>query len=477
MSLILLLLIVILWMASQTGVALSEPTDLRAGLTGFFGFYVLLILTMGLWSRAVAKRVAAFNAHLSLRRFHKMMLYARVAVPIAFGLGVFWLGWGWVVHERLGTMPSAWPVKLPNVLVGIAPAILAWMGLWWSQYPADRALREQNLLVQLEAGMPVHAPPRFLRYLAANFRLQILFAILPVLLVIAMRDVIVVGVRIWDPAMPIGESVDSVASLVALGLVYVFAPELLRRVLDTQPLPNGPLRTRLQNLCERTGMRAREILLWQTNGLMGNAAVMGLFPRVRYILMTDLLLETMTDEQIEAVFAHEIGHVRYRHMLWYVVLIACFALLSMGPGTWLDDYLTARFGDTQWLELTQVFGGLMLFWLGFGFVSRRFERQADVFAARTMQSAEDIGARNTVGPFGAALFASALRRVAVVNNIPIKRREWIHGSITSRMEFIQWLAASPQRTARFDRVMGKLYLTIVLLVVGAALALWYAPAA
>src|SRR5699024_9049444 len=122
--------------------------------------------------------------------------------------------------------------------------------------------------------------------------------------------------------LPIGDSIDSVASLTALGVVYIMAPELLRRVLDTRSLPAGALRTRLQNLCNRTGMRARDILHWETNSLMGNAAVMGLFPRVRYILMTDLLLETMTDEQIEAVFAHEIGHVHYRHMLWYVVLIA-----------------------------------------------------------------------------------------------------------------------------------------------------------
>jgi len=459
-------------MASQSGLTPSEPTDLRAGLTGFFGFYVLLILMMGLWSRALAKRVAAFNAHLSMRRFHKMMSFARMMVPLAFGLGVFWLGWGWIVHERLGQIPTAWPVKLPNVLVGIAPAILAWMGLWWSQYPADRALREQSLLLQLEAGLPVHSPPRFLRYLTANFRLQILFAILPILLVIATRDVIVIGVRVWNPSLPIGDGVDTTASLVALALVYVFAPELLRRVLDTRPLPASPLRTRLENLCGRTNMRAREILLWRTNSLMGNAAVMGLFPRVRYILMTDLLLETMTDEQIEAVFAHEIGHVKYRHMIWYVVLVICFALFSMGPGEWIDDRLVERFGRSHWLELTQVLVGLTLFWTGFGFVSRRFERQADVFAARTVQNAEDLLAGNTVGPFGAALFASALRRVAVINNIPIKRREWIHGSIAGRMNFVQWLAESPRRTYDFDRVMGRLYLFIIALVLAAGTTVW-----
>jgi STE24 endopeptidase len=474
MSLILLLLVVILWMISQTGGMLRPPMDMRAGLVGFFGFYAILILTMGLWSRGLARRVMGFSIQSGLRKFHKMMTFARIMVPVVFGLGVFWLGWGWLVREHLDIGSDQWPIKLPNVVIGISPAILAWVGLWWSQYPADRALREQSLLLQLEAGVPIHAPPRFFRYLVSNFRLQILFVILPLLMVIAVRDVIVVGVHVWNPLVPITDNVDSVASLVALALVYVLAPELLRRVLDTQPLPAGPLRTRLQNLCDRTGMHAREILLWKTSSLVGNAAVMGLFPRVRYVLMTDLLLETMTDEQIEAVFAHEIGHIKHGHMLWYVALIAGFTMLGMGPGAWIDVFLRHHLGDAPWVQVIQVIVGLGLFWAGFGFVSRRFERQADVFAARTVQSPEDIFPGTNVGPFGATLFASALRRVAAINNIPIKRYEWIHGSIDGRMQFVQWLAASPHRTTVFDRLMTRLYLSLSGLILLSGALLWYA---
>ena len=41
----------------------------------------------------------------------------------------------------------------------------------------------------------------------------------------------------------------------------------------------------------------------------------------------------------------------------------------------------------------------------FGFVSRRFERQADVYAARTIE--KNIAPVNHVGPHGAMIFASA----------------------------------------------------------------------
>ena len=66
-------------------------------------------------------------------------------------------------------------------------------------------------------------------------------------------------------------------------------------------------------------MRYRDILVWRTHSNMGNAAVMGILPHMRYVLLSDLLLETMTDEQIEAVFAHEMGHVVHRHMAWFVL--------------------------------------------------------------------------------------------------------------------------------------------------------------
>src|SRR5688500_15520392 len=90
----------------------------------------------------------------------------------------------------------------------------------------------------------------------------------------------------------------------------------------------------------------------------------------------------------------------------------------------------------------------------FGFISRRFERQADVYAARTMQQQRADAAaaaplptadgtvtvaldalaradealahrRSHVGAFGATLFASALQRVAVINNMPTgPRARW-----------------------------------------------------
>jgi hypothetical protein len=79
-----------------------------------------------------------------------------------------------------------------------------------------------------------------------------------------------------------------------------------------------------------------------------------------------------------------------------------------------------------------------------------------------------------VGEYGAALFASALERVAIVNNIPVAARSWCHGSIASRMRTLTSMSADPSHTHRFDRFMGRLYVTMIALLVLCGAAAWIA---
>jgi STE24 endopeptidase len=278
-------------------------------------------------------------------------------------------------------------------------------------------------------------------------------------------------------------------------------------VLSTTKLPDSPLRRRLERICAQNKLRYREILLWHTDNHMSNAAVMGVLPRWRYILLSDLLLETMSDEQIEAVFAHEVGHIVHRHMSWYAVFFVALMLAIAGPG----EYLARQIGSLdlpRWLpdELITTLFAAACFVLGFGFVSRRFERQADVFAARMVELTRPnpvaLGLETIetprrpmdwhVGEYGATVFSSALRRVAIINNIPLVRTQpsgvtlrarlshwmdcsidlvhnWMHGSIPARMQYVQSLSADPARTARFDRVMFRVYALLLLTTIVGAL--------
>ncbi len=460
------------WDPSQV----TTPQSLGASTAGFLGFYAVLVLFTGICARRLALRVAASNFQNQLKRFSWMMEAARILVPIWFAVGLFLLGWRGVVAQWL--RPALFPTVL-GVVVGTLPAFLAWMGLWWSQYPADRALREQSLLNLLDANLPTHAPPNFRSYFFSNFRLQILFMGIPLLLIVFGHDIAMALARAYGLQGSTLDAVEVFAWTVSAGAVFLFAPEILRRILHTEPLGDTALRRRLDALCQRTGIRYRDILLWKTQHNMGNAAVMGFLPRLRYILLSDLLLERMPDEEIEAVFAHEMGHIVHRHMIWYAVFVVVLAMINAGPGQWTVHELSGVFGkNAETLIACVLFIGQFL--LLFGFVSRKFERQADVYAARTIQLAQvseapTVTPGSHVGPYGAMVFASALRRVAVVNNIPIAARSWCHGSIATRMQYLQHLAGDASLTLGFDRVMRWLYAGIVAALVASAVGLAVLP--
>jgi STE24 endopeptidase len=463
-----------------------------------------MVLVLGLWSRGLARRVATDHFHRSLRRFNQTMIAARLMVPAWFAIGVWALGWGSLLLQ----WGEPFYRSAPGLLLGTLPAFAAWMGLWWSQYPAERALREQNLLIDLDNGVPLYQPISFRRYFASNFRLQVLFTLLPVVMIVLVRDGLM-----WIAAWMLGPIaagappyVEMVSMLLSAAAVFLFAPALLRRILNTSPMPASPLRERLDALCRRAGVRYRQILVWNTHNHVGNAAVMGVLPRLRYVLLSDVLLERMTDEQIEAVFAHELGHIVHRHMTWYAIFFVVLILLISGLGTVLTPYIHALSAGSA---TEGVIGSLFIvaFFLLFGALSRRCERQADVYAARTIEmlKAEEpltsqglfaarqlvtVGAgplsplrsarRTHVGRHGAGIFASALRRVAIINNIPINPRtrsgsgfwnrvahwleeavelcnNWLHGSIAGRMQYLQDLSADPRLTGHFDRTMYWLF--------------------
>lgn len=481
------MLLFVLWMAWRPR---GEPATgyLLLRLSLFFAFYGLLIFSLAVWARLLAGQVVTETLHRSVHRFNRMVDFSRWLIPVWFGVGVYLMGWGDFMHLIFPPMQDGEPVNwmglhLPTLFIGILPGLLTWMGLWWAQFPADRALREQSLLNQLDHDLPIIAPPRFRDYFASNFRMQILFICMPLLLIVGMRDLMTQS-WLWA-GQTMSEAAELGIFIASVVLIFTIAPLVLTRVLRTESLPPSSLRRRLEAMCRRAGLRYRDILLWNTNHNVVNAGVMGLFPQVRYILLSDALLETMSDDQIEAVFAHELGHVVHRHMVWYAIFFIIFFFCGLNVGHLLK-------GMYIYSDELMAMGWFGVFFLSFGVISRQCERQADVYAARLMEIAHRQSSGDTsdlvltpadlvaplspaiagasvelamsgesatsahvlpVGRHGAAIFSSALHRVATVNNIPVKKHEWLHGSIQSRLDFIRDMAGHPKSTQRFDRQM------------------------
>ena len=434
-----------------------------------FGGLALGILSVAIYSRIMARRLKSATLYRDMLRFNRVLRIARLAIPVWFAILVFLCDFPLFVQSLLVPLRGV-GMESPGFLLGTLPPFLAMIALWWATHPADCALREQNLLYQLSLNLPVRRSPTMGQYLVANVRMQLLFMYTPVLLILVLRDLFLLGaVR---SGFALGEGSNLIISLLAMLPVMLLSPVLLVRILPTMRLPDSPLRLRLEELGRQHGLRVSNVLLWKTGGNIGNAAVMGIVPRLRYLLITDLLLETMSDEQIIAVFAHEIGHVAHRHLLWMGACVLGIMFLIGGPIESLMRVFDSFFSISEhYATLIALAITAPLFFVIFGMFVRRLERQADVFAARTMPELAAAGVSipcaagaGSVSNHGAQIVGSALRRIATINNVPVHAHEWLHGSIGSRIEFLRTLSGDPQHTRDFDKRMRWLYFGLLAMV-------------
>lgn len=446
---------------------------------------------IGLWvSYRTGRLIERFPdvPHRAQRFSHRATILLRVALLAMFAALVTatpWVGWfAWIDRRPI--------LQIVGDLIALLPFFVGAVVLLLAAYPLERRIRHDAIEWLEQFGHRVTTRRGLRGYLDFQVRHHVLIVAVPMTLILfaanltqgyqsALQDAFGWS---WAP-----EAVFGVAAIV----VFVTAPLLLRHIWRTHPLEPGPLRARLERLHENTGLRYRDILVWEADGFMINAAVMGMIAPVRYVLLSDALLATMNPRQIEAVFGHETGHVRHHHMSkllafafvgWVMIggLMELLARLSNNR----EGVSTLSFGTIEAIGVVAT----IAFWsIGFGWVSRRFERQADLFGARcvTPDASECTGpcsvhmADKPIDPSdgrvcstAAALFSGALDRVAALNGIPREEFSWRHSSIASRMQFLLTLARDPDKATAFERMLRHLTVGIIsAAVIGAIVCIAY----
>jgi STE24 endopeptidase len=168
-----------------------------------------------------------------------------------------------------------------------------------------------------------------------------------------------------------------VAPKVIFPLFYKFAP-----------LDRASLRDRIDRLCAEAGFHVGGVFSFNMskNTKKANAGFTGL-GRTKRVILGDTLLEKFSDDEIETVLAHELGHYTHGH-IWKSILISTVV-------TFVGLFITSRlyiaslslFGFERMTDLAAL--PLLGLWLGiFGFVttplmnmiSRKHEYQADHYA-------------------------------------------------------------------------------------------------
>jgi STE24 endopeptidase len=173
----------------------------------------------------------------------------------------------------------------------------------------------------------------------------------------------------------------------------------------------------------------------------------------------------LNPEEIEAVFGHEVGHIRHRHLLlrvlamlapvslWMLLQSACPPVASE-----LEDVLLhGGFGFQLPIGLTALAGLGLYVLVVFGAYSRILESQADLFGYRAASSGLHAS--------GAESFIGALEKLAAGNGIERNAASWQHPSVARRVSLLRQAAADPRYERRFHRRVRLLNQALLLVVV------------
>jgi STE24 endopeptidase len=180
-----------------------------------------------------------------------------------------------------------------------------------------------------------------------------------------------------------------------LVMVVVYPMFIMPLFNKFEELPEGDLRRRLLELGDRTGFKARTILVMDGSrrSAHSNAFFTG-FGRFRRIVLYDTLMEQMNEPQLESVLAHEIGHYKLGHIPKLILLSTISLFISFLVLGWLQQsaWFVEAFGFAASGQIGPVillFGllsGLVTFWLTplSNALSRRHEYEADEFAMQAL---------------------------------------------------------------------------------------------
>ncbi len=195
-------------------------------------------------------------------------------------------------------------------------------------------------------------------------------------------------------------------------VMAILYPVLLAPLFNKfEPVGDEKLSAKIGAQMKKSGIRVKKIL--QMNAGIRSRHTNAYFTgigKTKRIVLFDTLIESHTHEEILAVLAHEAGHFRKKHVLKQLIIFACFSLAAFYATSLFIRWplLFSTFGFSTPLPyvglfLAGVFGSKAGFFLQplYMMISRRFEREADIFAA------DMLG--------GGAAMAAAMKRLAADN--------------------------------------------------------------
>jgi len=206
------------------------------------------------------------------------------------------------------------------------------------------------------------------------------------------------------------------------------------------PVDNESLKERIKKLAQNAKLKVQNIYRFDMskNTKKANAAFTGL-GKTKRIILGDTLLENFSEDEIETVIAHELGHFKKKHIIKNILIgtassfltLYLIAMLYQNSLNWFGFNSITEISALPLLALWSMLIGLIQSPLG-NILSRKFEYEADEYAVE-----------ETKNP---SAFKNTLEKLTEQNlgdKEPHPLVEWFfysHPSIKNRINAIEKLA-------------------------------------
>jgi STE24 endopeptidase len=224
--------------------------------------------------------------------------------------------------------------------------------------------------------------------------------------------------------------------LFSVVLAKIFPVFILPLFYKMTPLSDDKLKERITRLSSEAGVAVENIFRFNMskNTKKANALFTGI-GKTKRILLGDTLLENYSDDEIETVVAHELGHYKKKHIIKNIFTGTAFSFLTLYLISLLYQKSLPFFGFTQITEIAAL--PILSLWAALigliqtpltNMLSRKYEYEADKYAVLS-----------TSNP---SAFISALEKLTEQNladKLPHPFIEWFfysHPSVSKRIESI-----------------------------------------
>jgi len=400
----------------------SPPEDLITGTLAplFTGWLIFAIYSARVFGRLLQRIREGDRVDGAMTdRYQRLNVRLSVLAIFLFAIAVYFFN----LRQWLLLIPGFKSFSVLQGSLALALFLFYLSTIWYFAYPVYRVIFRADIGRRSFIGSHI------------RFNLPILF---PWLIFSLVYDLLAFSPWSGFNAFmnsPYGQMIFFAAFITVLMIIL---PRFIQRWWGCRPLAASEKGDLLERFLLEKKFKYRGLLKWPIfEGRMMTAGIMGIVPRYRYILVTDSLMEALSAEELKAVLAHEMGHARYRHLLFYVLFFIGFMSLSLGLA---DMSIYLAFLHPRFVELISsnearsvslfyliisfpmLISLLVYFRYVMGFFMRHFERQADLYSSAVM---------------GTPLFTiRSLEKIAFMSGKSRDLPSWHHFSIKQRVDYL-----------------------------------------